>query len=114
MDKKQDVYKRQEAVPISTLKWIIRRQGRNWNSLCVVTWESDLIPLPDWCLDTDMVCDIYESEDVWGDEEESGEGPGYAGTNPRDAARCQAAIAGYRAVSYTHLDVYKRQPLDCL
>ena len=91
----------------NALKWIIRRQGRNWNSLCVVTWESDLIPLPDWCLDTDMVCDIYESEDVWGDEEESGEGPGYAGTNPRDAARFQAAIAGYRA----RLDVDSRTVL---
>lgn len=76
----------------NALKWIIRRQGRNWNGLCVVTWESDLKELPDWCLDTDMVCDNYEAWEGWGDEEEDRR---YAGTDPREAARFQRAIAGY-------------------
>lgn len=76
----------------NALKWIIRRQGRNWNGLCVVTWESDLKELPDWCLDTDTVCDTYESWEGWGNEEEADR---YAGSDPREAVKFQMAIAGY-------------------
>jgi len=77
----------------NALKWIIRRQGRTWNGLTVVTWESDLNRMPDWELDTDTVCDIYEAQD-WPDDENEEEQ--YEGTNPKEAARFQNAIAGYK------------------
>lgn len=73
----------------NALKWIIRKQGKNWKTLCVVTWESDLNELPDWSADTDRICDTYEN--IWGDEEKET----YQGTNSKDASRFQAAIAGY-------------------
>ena len=76
----------------NALKWIIRKQGRNWNGLCMVAWESDLNELPDWSLDTDTVCDIYENWEGWGDEEEK---KVYHGTNPREAARFLTALEGY-------------------
>lgn len=77
----------------NALKWIIRKQGRTWNGLTVVTWESDLNKLPDWELDTDTACDIYEAQD-WPEEEPAEEQ--YEGTNPKEAARFQRAIAGYK------------------
>lgn len=77
----------------NALKWIIRKQGKNWNGLSVVTWESDLNELPDWTVDTDTVCDAYESEDIWGEEETEA----YEGTNEKEAIRFQRAIAGYRS-----------------
>lgn len=80
----------------NALKWIIRRQGRTWNGLTVVTWESDLNELPDWGKDTDSVCDDYEdykARDGW-DNEEDLENQ-YQGTKLREAVRFQAAIAGY-------------------
>ncbi|MDO5408099.1 MAG: type I-C CRISPR-associated protein Cas8c/Csd1 [Eubacteriales bacterium] len=78
----------------NALKWIIRKQGRTWNGLTVVIWESDLRELPEWSMDTDQVCDVYESTDSWGDEEDP-EGL-YSGTNPREAVRFLNAIEGYR------------------
>lgn len=80
----------------NALKWIIRKQGRAWNGLTVVTWESDLNNLPDWGKDTDSVCDDYENykaQDGWDDEEDLEDQ--YQGTNPVEANRFQAAIAGY-------------------
>ena len=76
----------------NALKWLIRRQGRSLNGLTLVTWESDLKELPDWGLDTDGVCDAYEAQDLWEDEEEK---EAYKGANPRDASRFEAAIFGY-------------------
>ncbi|MDD2973382.1 MAG: type I-C CRISPR-associated protein Cas8c/Csd1 [Lachnospiraceae bacterium] len=78
----------------NALKWIIRKQGRNWNGLTVVTWESDLKELPDWSLDTDRICESYESNDSWEEDEETEQV--YGGTNAKDAARFQHAITGYR------------------
>lgn len=77
----------------NALKWIIRKQGRTWNGLTVVTWEPDLKELPDWGMDTDTVCDAYEASD-WFDIEEETEDT-YMGTNEADAARFQNAISGY-------------------
>lgn len=74
----------------NALKWVIRKQGKSWNSLCIVIWESDLNELPDWSASTDEVCSQYES---WEDEEE---GEAYMGTDPKTAARFQAAVAGYQ------------------
>lgn len=85
----------------NALKWIIRKQGKTWNNLCVVTWESDLNELPDWSVDTDMACDQYEQWETWGDEEDE---ETYEGTDPKTAARFQAAIAGYQSSANVKAD----------
>lgn len=77
----------------NALKWIIRRQGCHFDSLCVVTWESDLHPMPKWELDTDAICAEYE-EEGWGDGEESEELTGTDG-NPDGAERFRKALMGY-------------------
>lgn len=45
----------------NALKWIIRRQGYHFNDMCLVIWESNLKPIPDWSFDTDKICDDYDS-----------------------------------------------------
>lgn len=39
----------------NALKWIIRRQGESFDSLMMVTWESDLKEMPDWTADTEQI-----------------------------------------------------------
>lgn len=72
----------------NALKWIIRKQGYSWDSLCAVVWESDLKPLPDLKMDTDAIFCEYEG---WGDEEELK----YLGTDPFGAKKFAAAMRGY-------------------
>ena len=55
----------------NALKWIIRRQGYHRDSLCIVAWESSLIPMPSWYQDTDAICEEYVG--LWDDEEETQE-----------------------------------------
>lgn len=78
----------------NALKWIIRKQGRNWSGITLVTWESNLQALPDWCRDSDAVCDAYEAEDYWDDEpvQDMSLEPE---TGIVSAVRFQRAIAGY-------------------
>ena len=78
----------------NALKWIIRKQGRNWNGITLVTWESNLLELPDWCRDSDIVCDSYESDGFW-DDEETSERQIESETGLLSAVRFQRAIAGY-------------------
>lgn len=40
----------------NALKWIIRKQGCNYGSMCLVTWESNLEEIPDWQAGTDEIC----------------------------------------------------------
>ncbi|CUX17745.1 type I-C CRISPR-associated protein Cas8c/Csd1 [Clostridium sp. C105KSO13] len=96
----------------NALKWIIRRQGYNWDGLCIVIWESDMNKIPEWSADTDTVCDKYEKEFVeaniieetghsdnsdegWGDEEVIEEVSKYRGTGEGVASRFRAAMQGY-------------------
>ena len=78
----------------NALKWILRRQGRNWNGITLVTWESNLQELPDWCRDSDAVCDAYEAEPFW-EEDEVCDKPAEAETGIVNAVSFQRAIAGY-------------------
>lgn len=75
----------------NALKWIIRRQGKNIDTFCIVSWESDLCPMPAWDLDTDSICSQYEED--WGEEEEGV--PVWDG-NQAEALRFNAALLGYR------------------
>ena len=50
----------------NALKWIIRKQGRTFDTLVIVTWESNLLSMPGWYEDTEAITSKYD----WGDEEE--------------------------------------------
>lgn len=77
----------------NALKWIIRKQGYSWDSLCVAIWESDLRPLPDLAQDTDTIADeVCEESEGWGDEEPEAT---YLGTDEIGAAKFSAAMRGY-------------------
>lgn len=65
----------------NALKWIIRKQGYSWDGLCVVIWESDMMLLPTWNVDSDMIVDEYDeycTQQAWDEDEmpeiETGEG----------------------------------------
>lgn len=77
----------------NALKWIIRRQGKNVDTLCLVTWESDLIPMPGWDLDTDAICS--ESPEGWGDEDTDTEETTEWDGNQAAANKFNRAIFGY-------------------
>lgn len=47
----------------NALKWIIRKQGCSYDSLCIVTWESNLQEVPDWQSDSEKICAGAESLD---------------------------------------------------
>lgn len=76
----------------NALKWIIRKQGRNYGGMYLTIWESDLKNIPDWQMDTDTICRQTEEEDgLWQEEEEESRGTGAAG-----AVRFHRAILGYQ------------------
>lgn len=81
----------------NALKWIIRKQGYNWDGLCVVVWESNLKEVPDWNADTDKLCD--HSHDIEGEvvqEDSGGETePEESRTGETMAVRFKAAMQGY-------------------
>lgn len=52
----------------NALKWIIRKQGTFFDTLAIVTWESNRLSMPRWDVDTDTVASEYEW-DEWSDEE---------------------------------------------
>lgn len=101
----------------NALKWIIRKQGYNWDNLTVVVWASDLQPLPDMREDTDAICEMaeklqeeadagweseeenseYEESAGWGDEGEKGEEQETYDydTDEPGAMRFKAAMRGY-------------------
>lgn len=55
----------------NALKWIIRKQGTAFDTLTVVTWESNKLAMPRWDADTDMIVTDYESDSFeWLQEEE--------------------------------------------
>ena len=39
----------------NALKWIIRKQGVYYDGMYLVTWESNLQPLPNWQADSDTI-----------------------------------------------------------
>lgn len=96
----------------NALKWIIRKQGRNFDTLTMVTWESDLKDMPSWDVDTETISSaavseptLEESEDDfssqfqddipegWGDEENE---TSLSDGNPMTARQFYSALEGYR------------------
>lgn len=84
----------------NALKWIIRRQGKSFDTLMMVTWESDLKQMPPWEADTDAIGETTKEEGVEGDfqdsvweeeeEEEATDG------NPITAGQFFSTLEGYR------------------
>ena len=97
---------REEAVAVgsetsqivhNTLKWIIRKQGTFFDTMTIVTWESDQLSMPKWNLDTESIITEYENEqndwdswdDDWSEEEDVSDG------NPITAEKFYKALNGY-------------------
>lgn len=98
---------REEAVAVgsetsqiihNTLKWIIRKQGTFFDTMAVVTWESNQLDMPRWNMDTEAIVTDYEQEqgedlddwdDDWLDEDQVSDG------NPVTAEKFYKALNGY-------------------
>lgn len=99
---------REEAVAVgsetsqivhNTLKWIIRKQGAFFDTMTIVTWESDQLSMPKWNMDTESIITEYENEqeendwdswdDDWSEEEEVSDG------NPITEEKFYKALNGY-------------------
>ena len=99
---------REEAVAVgsetsqivhNTLKWIIRKQGAFFDTMTIVTWESDQLSMPKWNMDTESIITEYDNEqeendwdswdDDWSEEEEVSDG------NPITAEKFYKALNGY-------------------
>lgn len=83
----------------NALKWIIRKQGSHFDSLTIVTWESNDQQMPMWNLDTEEIISEYETfaeefQDTFTYETEDQES--YSDENPITAKRFYEAMNGYR------------------
>ena len=47
----------------NALKWIIRKQGTFFDTLAIVTWESNRLSMPRWNVDTEMITSEYDWDD---------------------------------------------------
>jgi CRISPR-associated protein, csd1 family len=85
----------------NALKWIIRKQGRSFDTLTIVTWESGGKKMPLWDCDTETIISAAEEDlagefqdtylDEWGDTE-----PLDSDENPITAQQFYSALEGYR------------------
>lgn len=96
----------------NALKWIIRKQGRSFDTLTMVTWESDLKEMPPWDADTETIASAAFPEtlpEAAGEEflnpfqddlpdgwEEEPEETAVPDENPMTARQFYSALAGYR------------------
>lgn len=54
----------------NALKWIIRKQGRSFDTLTIVTWESNMEIMPFWDADTETICSMAEEREEKREEED--------------------------------------------
>lgn len=96
----------------NALKWIIRRQGKSFDSLTMVTWESDMKSMPPWDADTETITsaaegtaadegdaeygEFFQDDPMDGWEEEKEADPAYDG-NFMTAKQFYRALEGYRS-----------------
>ena len=86
----------------NALKWIIRKQGTSFDTLTLVTWESDLLQMPAWNVDTDTIETEYEMQDDWEDDWDDNE-PVFDG-NEITANKFYQALRGYgKKVDHTSI-----------
>lgn len=96
----------------NALKWIIRKQGRSFDTLTMITWESDMKEMPSWDEDTETISSTAvadmalkaDEEDLlalfqddipkgWKEEQEEASVPD---ENPITARQFYSALNGYR------------------
>lgn len=73
----------------NALKWIIRKQGTFFDTLAVVTWESNRLCMPRWNVDTEMITSEYAWDDEEPEEETISDG------NAVTAEKFYKALRGY-------------------
>ena len=83
----------------NALKWIIRKQGTFFDTMTIVTWESNQLSMPKWERDTEAIVSEYEREyvgnaeddweDDWSTEEIVSDG------NPITTDKFYKALRGY-------------------
>lgn len=96
----------------NALKWIIRKQGRSFDTLTMVTWESDMKEMPLWDMDTEAISSavatntaletseedlqaLFQDNIPEGWQEEQEEASVFDG-NPIAARQFYSALEGYR------------------
>lgn len=78
----------------NALKWIIRKQGTFFDTLAVVTWESNQLSMPKWNADTDTIASEYDwDHDDW--ENEECENKSVSDGNGITAEKFYRALRGY-------------------
>ena len=80
----------------NALKWIIRKQGTFFDTLAIVSWESNRLSMPKWNVDTDTIASEYEKEqeeDEWAEEEPEEET--ISDLNAITAEKFYKALRGY-------------------
>ncbi len=65
----------------NALKWIIRRQGFSRDGVCVVTWESNLLSLPEFYDGSLGILENQVEEDIFGEVEEESTDTNYVTAN---------------------------------
>lgn len=93
----------------NALRWIIRKQGTNYDGMYFVIWESNSEKVFDWMRGTDEICRLAErngwseegkesEENYWTeDEDDCAEEVNYVDTGEAGASRFQRAIKGYQS-----------------
>lgn len=90
----------------NALKWIIRRQGKSFDTLMEVTWESEMKKMPSWEADTETIIsaakETYEEQDgmtmqTAEDENQGQEKVQTFDGNPITASEFYSALDGYGA-----------------
>ena len=78
----------------NALKWIIRKQGTFFDTLTIVTWESNQLKMPEWNADTDKIASEYDwDEDDW--DKGDTEGKYVSDGNGITAEKFYKALRGY-------------------
>lgn len=84
----------------SALKWIIRKQGISFDTLTMVAWESDMLPVAAWNVDTETVVRDSQVEELpefsFEDEVKLEREPVAADENAITAEQFYKALNGYR------------------
>lgn len=98
----------------NALKWIIRKQGRSFDTLTIVAWESDGIEMPSWDADTETISSGSEDDknfdfkaedmeeenpfedDFLGESDEEKQEMVVSDTNVITAEQFYCALDGYR------------------
>lgn len=49
----------------NALKWIIRKQGYSFDTLKLVTWQSDMVEIPFWGFDTATIAEEVKEKMIF-------------------------------------------------